>query len=80
MRGGEVAAPWRSCYGTSKEVGVEKGAVSMTGVILAGGESKRWGVNKAFVEVGGVVLIERVLEVLRGLFEEVFIITVRPEL
>jgi molybdopterin-guanine dinucleotide biosynthesis protein A len=59
---------------------VEKGAVSMTGAILAGGESKRLGANKAFVEVGGVVLIERVLSVLRGIFEEVFIVTVRPEL
>lgn len=59
---------------------MEKGAVPMTGAILAGGESKRMGVNKAFVEVGGVALIERVLSVLRGLFEEVFIITVRPEL
>ena len=52
----------------------------MTGAILAGGESKRLGANKAFVEVGGVVLIERVLSVLRGIFEEVFIVTVRPEL
>ncbi len=52
----------------------------MTGAILAGGESKRLGANKAFVEGAGVVLIERVLSVLRGLFEEVFIITVRPEL
>ncbi len=59
---------------------MEKGAVSMTGAILAGGESKRLGANKAFVDVGGVALIERVLSVLRGIFEEVFIVTVRPEL
>jgi molybdopterin-guanine dinucleotide biosynthesis protein A len=61
-------------------VRMEKGAVEMTGAILAGGESKRLGVNKAFVEVGGVAVIERVVSVLRGIFEEVFIVTVRPEL
>lgn len=52
----------------------------MTGAILAGGESKRLGVNKSFVDVGGVALIERVLGVLRDIFDEVFIVTVHPEL
>lgn len=51
----------------------------MTGAILAGGESKRMGLNKAFVEVGGIPIIERALKVLRGLFDEVFIVTTRPE-
>ena len=59
---------------------VAKGDTPMTGVILAGGASKRMGFNKAFVEVGGAPLIERVLTILRGLFEEVFIITIQPEL
>lgn len=37
------------------------------------------GLNKAFVEVGGIPIIERALKVLRGLFDEVFIVTTRPE-
>jgi molybdopterin-guanine dinucleotide biosynthesis protein A len=51
----------------------------MTGVVLTGGESNRLGFNKAFVEVGGRPIVERVLEVLRALFEEVLIITLAPE-
>jgi molybdopterin-guanine dinucleotide biosynthesis protein A len=51
----------------------------VTGAILAGGESTRMGLNKAFVEVGGTPIIERALKVLQGLFDEVFIVTTRPE-
>lgn len=37
------------------------------------------GLNKAFVEVGGIPIIERALKVLKGLFDEVFIVATQPE-
>lgn len=52
----------------------------LTGAVLTGGESKRLGFNKAFAEVGGRPMVERVLEVLGGLFEEVIIVTLEGEL
>lgn len=51
----------------------------MTGVVLAGGESKRLGFNKAFAEVGDKPIIVRALDVLKGLFEEVFIVALEAE-
>ncbi len=42
-------------------------------VILAGGESRRMGTNKALVEIKGKALVERVLERVGPLFEEVMI-------
>jgi molybdopterin-guanine dinucleotide biosynthesis protein A len=46
----------------------------MTGVILSGGKSLRMGQDKAFVEIGGLPMIERILRVLRALFEETIIV------
>ena len=51
----------------------------MNGVVLAGGKSKRLGFNKSFAEVGGSPIVERVLGVLRDLFEGVFIVTMAPQ-
>ncbi|MDP3939077.1 MAG: molybdenum cofactor guanylyltransferase [Deltaproteobacteria bacterium] len=45
------------------------------GAILAGGRSRRMGRAKAFIELGGRPLIMRVIEVLRELFPEVFIVS-----
>lgn len=45
----------------------------LTGIVLAGGESRRMGTNKAFVEVGGVPMIQRVLRALRECCAEVII-------
>ncbi len=56
------------------------GPFSVTGVVLTGGRSARLGFNKAFAEVGGVPIVERVLGVLRGLFEEVLIVATDEEL
>lgn len=52
---------------------------NVTGVILAGGKSSRYGENKALVEFNGTPLIERVIKVLRRLFENVVLITNTPE-
>ncbi len=51
-----------------------------TGVILAGGENRRMPVLKAFIDVEGRPIIERNLRLMKGLFQEVLIVTNQPEL
>ncbi len=51
----------------------------ITGVVLAGGQSSRFGSNKALALLEGESLIGRACRVLSGLFDEVIIITNRPE-
>lgn len=50
----------------------------MTGIILAGGKSSRMGFNKAFIEVNGVSIIERTVNIFKGIFDEIIIITNTP--
>lgn len=50
----------------------------MTGAILAGGKGTRIGANKAFLEIGGRPLIEAVLEKVKGIFDELFIVANDP--
>lgn len=52
---------------------------NITGVILAGGLSKRFGTNKAFAHFLGTPIIERVLQVMRTLFDDLLIVTNTPE-
>ena len=52
---------------------------SITGVILAGGKSSRFGSNKALVSINGSRLIERVITVMKSIFEKLVIITNNPE-
>lgn len=47
--------------------------LEITGILMVGGESRRMGRNKAFLEIDGKPLIERSLEVLSGVCQEVFI-------
>jgi molybdenum cofactor guanylyltransferase len=51
----------------------------ISAVILAGGKSRRFGSNKAFAELNGRPLIERVIAVLRPIFNEMTIITNNPD-
>ncbi len=50
-----------------------------TAVILSGGENRRMPVLKAFIEVDGQKIIERNIRIMKGLFEDVSIVTNQPE-
>lgn len=50
----------------------------MTGIVLAGGQSRRMGRDKAFLEFEGTTLIEHVLKALRGIFPKIIIVTNNP--
>lgn len=50
----------------------------MAAIVLAGGKSSRLGRDKAFVQINGRSLIERVVEILFGLGDQVFIVSNDP--
>lgn len=51
---------------------------SITGIILAGGESTRMGKNKAFVEINGVQVIDRTVALFKEIFDDVLLVTNTP--
>jgi len=53
---------------------------SVSVAILAGGQSSRMGTNKALAQVGGRPIIERIVERVRALADELVIITNSPEI
>ena len=50
-----------------------------SGIVLAGGVSARLGQDKALVEVAGQPLVERVVDVLRTLVDDIVLVTPSPE-
>jgi len=46
----------------------------VSGVVLAGGQSRRLGTNKAFVKIGGVDLIARVIGQLRQVSDDILVV------
>jgi molybdopterin-guanine dinucleotide biosynthesis protein B/molybdopterin-guanine dinucleotide biosynthesis protein len=52
---------------------------NVTGVILAGGQSRRMGRDKALLPVGGVPLVWRVADCLCRIFSNVILVGSRPE-
>ena len=52
----------------------------ISGVILAGGSSIRFGgITKANFVIGGETIISRIISTINGLFDEIIIVTNRPE-
>jgi len=52
----------------------------ISGVILAGGSNKRFGgITKANVVIGGISIISRILSIVSDLFDEIIIVTNKPE-
>ena len=52
----------------------------ISGVILAGGSNKRFGgITKANVVIGGKSIISRILSIVFDLFDEIIIVTNKPE-
>jgi molybdopterin-guanine dinucleotide biosynthesis protein A len=51
----------------------------MTGVLLAGGQSRRMGRDKRFLELDGRALLDRTLGVLETLFSEVIVAVAEPD-
>jgi molybdopterin-guanine dinucleotide biosynthesis protein A len=50
----------------------------VTGVILAGGKNIRMGESKAFLEIAGQRIIDRTVELFKGIFSQVILITNTP--
>jgi molybdopterin-guanine dinucleotide biosynthesis protein A len=48
---------------------------AISGIVLAGGKSQRMGADKAFLEVGGIPTVQRVLDVLELLSDDLIIVT-----
>ena len=53
--------------------------IPISGIILAGGDSRRMGRDKAFLELGGRPLIEIVIERVRAVAAEVIVVTNTPQ-
>jgi len=51
---------------------------NITGIILAGGKSSRMGINKCFLKIGNETIIERILSIMKSVFDKVIIITNSP--
>jgi molybdopterin-guanine dinucleotide biosynthesis protein A len=52
----------------------------MTGLVLAGGESRRMGTNKAFLQINGLPMVEHVIRTLRNVCGHVVVVTNSPDL
>ena len=47
----------------------------ITGIILSGGKSSRMGGNKSLLKLGNQTIIERIVELMKSIFDDIMIIT-----
>ena len=52
---------------------------NITGIILSGGKSSRMGTDKALLKLGSETIIERITNLMKSIFSDVFIVTNTPE-
>lgn len=56
-----------------------KNKMDIAGAVLAGGRNKRMGgVNKAFINIDGLPIVQRTLNILQGIFDEIILVTNSP--
>ncbi len=55
------------------------GQVNLGAIILAGGDSKRLGQPKPLLDLGGVTLLQRSVTLLSTVFQQITVVTDRPE-
>lgn len=51
---------------------------NVTGIVLAGGESRRMGQDKAAIEIDGISLLNKTVQLFKGLFPEVVAVSKEP--
>ncbi|MDA8422233.1 MAG: NTP transferase domain-containing protein [Nitrospiraceae bacterium] len=51
----------------------------MTGIVLAGGESRRMGADKAFLKIDGLPMVEHVIRTLRTTVNHIIVVTNTPD-
>lgn len=51
----------------------------ITGIILSGGKSSRMGTNKSLLVINGKTIIERIRDLMQGIFKEVILVTNEPD-
>jgi len=56
----------------------EKAMLKATAIILSGGKNSRMGCNKAFLEIDGQKIIEKIIQELYGVFDQVIIVSNEP--
>src|SRR5215813_91454 len=74
-----IAAGIQGAYGLQGDNRMSSTPQPITGVILAGGKSSRMGQNKALMSLGGKRLVDRVVEVMRSVFNDLLMITNTPD-
>jgi molybdopterin-guanine dinucleotide biosynthesis protein A len=57
----------------------ESSILTISGIVLAGGQSSRLGIDKSFINVNGQSLIERIVAKLTRLSDDVIIVTNSPD-
>src|SRR5262245_65701091 len=75
-----IAAGIQGAYGLQGDASMSSTQEPITGVILAGGKSSRMGQNKALMSLGGKRLVDRVVEVMRSVFDDLLMVTNTPDM